>query len=114
MKLHELTVHTGWLPHQLSDVLRRILRLRERQNSAMYQSNNGADSRQRRIPLEALNVLPTDFVIQHMGHLVCRNLLSCRTFVDTFDQHQYDDSSCLGNYIPNHRNSNRPWGITDR
>ncbi len=35
------------------------------------------------VPLQTLDVLPTDFVVQHMCHLVCGNLFSRRTFVDT-------------------------------
>ena len=35
------------------------------------------------IPLQTLNIFSTDFIVQHMCHLVCRNLFACGTFVDT-------------------------------
>lgn len=34
------------------------------------------------VPLQALNIFSTDFVIQYMSHLICRNLFARRTFVN--------------------------------
>lgn len=47
-------------------------------------------------PFQTLNILSTNFVVQHMRDLVRRDLLPRRALVDT-----------------HHRNANGPWGVTN-
>lgn len=38
------------------------------------------------VPLQTLNILPANFVIQDVSHLICRDFLSRGTFVNTVEK----------------------------
>ena len=72
------------LSHELSHIVRRILGLSKSQDPrATIQYDDPRMRRRTCVPLETLYILPTDFVIQNVGNLVCRNFLASRTFMDT-------------------------------
>ena len=37
------------------------------------------------VPFQALDILPADFVVQDVSHLICRDFLACGTFVNTIE-----------------------------